>query len=467
MALSNKVLKGRNAAVRRSANFKFFIFVLVSGTLCFAAAASALYLVLRPQVLRIAVGPPGSDDVKLIQAMAQTFARERSQIRLSLVITDGELESISMLREAKIDLAVARGDLEMPADAQAVAIVRKNVVVLWTPLGQNVKGAKKAVAPKVKDLARLAGHKVAIIGRTQADVTLLRLIFVESGIPSEKVEIAQFGTNEIANMARDPTIDVFIAVGSLDSKITADALAATARSRGEPKFLSIDVADALVQKHPLYETAEIAASTFSTSPARPDEKIETVSLNHLIVARKSLAEESVGAFTRQLFAVRQSLLKELPGVGTIEKPNTDKDAAIPAHRGAAAYIDGTERTFVERYSDYMWGAVILLSGLGSAGAWLRSYLRRDEKTNNSVLRDRLKAMIPEARQSDSLEDLDRMQAEVDEILSDTLNCYDDGAIREGDLSAFGLLLEQFHHAANDRKATINSSMSGMERLRTR
>jgi TRAP transporter TAXI family solute receptor len=464
MAPSNEVREGKNAAVRRSANNKFFIFVLISGILLFAAAAGALYFVLRPEYLRIAVGPAGSDDVKLIQAMAQTFARERSHIRLSPIVTDGAIESISLMRQSKIDLAVARGDLEMPADAQSTAILRKNVVVLWTAPGPAAKGARK---PKIKDLAGLAGRKVGIVGKTSANVALLRVILTESGISPDKVEVVQFGTNEIAEMARDQTIDAFMAVGPLESKITAAAIAATARTRGEPKFLGIDVADALVQKHPLYQAAEIPGSTFSSAPARPDDKIETVSVNHLIVARKSLSEETVGAFTRQVFAVRQSLLKELPGVATIEKPNTDKDAAIPAHRGAAAYIDGTERTFLERYSDYMWGALILLSGLGSAGAWLRSYLKRDERTNNSVLRDRLKAMIPEARQSTSLEELDRMQAEVDEILGDTLNCYDDGAIAEGDLSAFGLLLEQFHHAVTDRKATINFPASELPRYRLR
>jgi TRAP transporter TAXI family solute receptor len=467
MAQSNDMPEGRNSAARRSANTKFFIFVLVSGLLCFAAAAAGLYLVLRPQTLRIAVGPPGSDDVKIIQAMAQTFARERSHVRLSPEITDGATESISMLRQARIDLAVARGDLDMPADAQSVAILRKNVVVLWTPAGQGSKGAKKGKGHKIKDLAGLAGHKIAIIGRTEANVKLLHVILGESGIAPEKVAIAQFGTGEIADMARDPTIDAFMAVGPLNSKITADAIAATARSRGEPKFLGIDVADALVQKHPLYEAAEIPGSTFSSSPARPDDKVETVSLNHLIVARKSASEETIGAFTRQLFADRQALLKEVPGVATIEKPDTDKDAAIPAHRGAAAYIDGTERTFLERYSDYMWGALLLLSGLGSAGAWLRSYFKRGEKANNSSLRDRLRAMIPQARQCTSMEELDKMQIEVDEILDDTLNCYDDGAIEEGDLSAFGLLLEQFHRAVADRKATINQPASELARFRTR
>ena len=43
-----------------------------------------------------------------------------------------------------------------------------------------------------------------------------------------------------------------------------------------------------------------------------------------------------------------------------------------------------------------------------------------------------------------------MQTEVDAIIRETLEAYDDGAIEEGDLSAFGLALEQFHRAVADR-----------------
>ena len=64
--------------------------------------------------------------------------------------------------------------------------------------------------------------------------------------------------------------------------------------------------------------------------------------------------------------------------------------------------------------------VLLLSGLGSAGAWFRSYLKRDEKTNNSSLRDRLRQMIPEARQATSVEELDQMQAAIREWLPGVL-----------------------------------------------
>ncbi len=79
------------------------------------------------------------------------------------------------------------------------------------------------------------------------------MILKESGINPDKVTISQFGTNQIGEMARDPSVDAFMAVGPLKSKITVDAIAATAAARGEPKFLPIEVADAIAKKNPIYE----------------------------------------------------------------------------------------------------------------------------------------------------------------------------------------------------------------------
>ena len=155
-----------------------------------------------------------------------------------------------------------------------------------------------------------------------------------------------------------------MAVGPLKSKITVDAIAATATARGEPKFLPIDVADAIAKKNPIYESEEIPASIFGSSPQRPEDKVDTVAINHLIIAPKSLSDTAVAAFARQLFTNRQQLARELPTASQIEKPDTDKDAALPAHAGAAAYIDGNERTFLEKYTDYIWFVVLIALGPG-------------------------------------------------------------------------------------------------------
>jgi TRAP-type uncharacterized transport system substrate-binding protein len=433
------------------------LLVLAAGFIVFCAAAGALYYVLRPIHLRIAVGPSGSDDHKVVQAIAEAFASESRTVRLLPITTPGAVEALGLLGAGKVDLAVGRVDLPMPADAQTIAIVRKNYVVLWSTSGLTAKNSKRKPAPKIKEIGDLSGHKVGVIGRTPANAALLRDVLSGSGLDANKVAIAQFGTDQIEDLARDPSLDAFMAVGPLDSKITSDAIAATARARGEPKFLAIEASEAIALKHPRYESEEISPSVFNPNPAWPDDKVETISVSHLIMATKALSETTAAAFFRQLFAVRQTVARQVPGAAHIAKPDTDKDTELQIHGGPAAVISGTERTFLDRYGDYFWFALLLLSGIGSAGAWLRHYLM-DEKQENSGHRKRILALVSRARTAESDQKLLEMQREVDAIISETLECYDDDAIEEEGLAAFALVLGLFDHAVIERRAALQASL---------
>ncbi len=433
--------------------------MLAVGTLVFAAASAGLTYVLRPATLRIAVGPPGSDDDKVVQALAQAFASESRSVRLSPVTTDGSAEALALVAAGKADLAIARADLEMPPDVQVVAILRKNSVVLWSPSGVATKVQKRKPEPKIKELDDLAGHRVGVIGRTPANAALLRLLLVSSGVPIDRVAVVQFGTDQIEELARDQTLDAFMSVGPLDSKITADAIAATSRLRGEPKFLAIEASEAIALRHPRYESAEIPPRVFNAKPAWPDDKVETIEVSHIIVAPKALPESTVAAFFRQLFAVRQVVARNLPGAAHITKPDTEKDGELPIHRGAAAVIDGTERTFLDKYSDYFWFALLILSGIGSAGAWLRRYLNREEREETSSHRNRILALVSKVRTAQSNEELLTMQREVDAIIHEALKCYDDNAIEDDELAAFGLVIELFNHATIERSMAFQKTNS--------
>jgi ABC-type nitrate/sulfonate/bicarbonate transport system substrate-binding protein len=174
-----------------------FFLVLAAGLLLFATLLGVAFIILRPTTLRIAVGPTGSDDQQLIQAMAQTFARDGGGVRLELVTTAGPVASIAALADGQADLAVARTDEEMPEGTMSVAIMRKNVVVLWAPLGPARKAVRKDKGSRVKTIEDLAGHKVGVVGRTQVNVNLFRVILKESGVDPDKVQVAQFGTDQI------------------------------------------------------------------------------------------------------------------------------------------------------------------------------------------------------------------------------------------------------------------------------
>jgi TRAP transporter TAXI family solute receptor len=445
----------------RSAKRKL-MFVTLAGILAVVGAvAGAYYFAMRPVTLRIAVGPANSDDLKVVQALTQAFSQAHSQIRLRPLQTDGAAASAKALADGNADLAIIRGDLDVPKNAQAVATLRKNVAVLWVP--PPMKGKGKKAGPKITKIPQLAGRRVGVVGRTPANVNLLKVILQQYGVDPNKVEIVQFPANEVAEAIRSQKADAYIAAGPVNSKITAEAITASTRDGGTPTFLAIDSAEAIAQNHPAYEASEIPAGAFGGSPDKPDDEVKTISFAHHIVARKGLSESTIAAFTRQLFAIRQSLMTEFPLAAKIETPDTDKDAVIPVHPGAAAFVDGEEKTFLDRYSDYIWWGLMGLSAMGSAGAWFAGYLKKDERNNNSSLRERLLEMLARARRSDSTEELDQMQAEADNILRDTLHCFEDGAIEEGALTAFNIALEQFHNAVADRKALLLSMPQNLQR----
>jgi len=438
------------------------MFVTLAGILALIGAlAGVYYFAMRPEILRIAVGPANSDDVRVVQALTQAFTQARGHVRLRPVQTDGASASAQALAEGKADLAIIRGDLEVPKNAQAVATLRKNVAVLWVP--PRVKGNAKKAGAKITKIAQLAGHRVGVVGRTPANVNLLKVILQQYGVDPAKVEIVQFPASEAVDAIRNQKADAYLAAGPVNSKITADAITASTRDGGTPTFLAIDSAEAIAQNHPVYEASEIPAGAFGGSPGKPEDEVKTISFSHHIVARKGLSESTIAAFTRQLFAIRQSVMKEFPLAAKIETPDTDKDAVIPVHPGAAAFVDGEEKSFLDRYSDYIWWGLMALSAMGSAGAWSAGYLKKDDRNNNSSLRDRLLEMIALARRSDSTEELDLMQTEADEILRDTLRCFDDGAIEEGALTAFSMALDQFHTAVADRRALLTSMPQNLQR----
>ena len=423
------------------------------------ALTAGYYYAVRPIPLRIAVGPANSDDLKVVQGLSHGFSAAHSQIRLRPIQTEGATASAQMIADGKADLAIVRGDLSVPKNAQAVATLRKNVAVLWVPAP--VKD-KKASA-KITKVSQLAGRRIGVVGRTPANIDLLKVILRQYGVDPNKVEIVQFPITEAVDAIRAQKADAYLAAGPVNSKITSEAIAASTRDGKAPTFLKIDSAEAIAQNNPMYEASEIPAGAFGGSPDRPEEEVKTISFSHHIVARKELSDATVAAFTRQLFAIRQAVMNEFPLAAKIETPDTDKDAFIPVHPGAAAFVDGEEKTFLDRYSDIIWWSLMALSATGSIGAWFAGYLKKDNRGNNAGLRDRLLDMIAAARHCDSPDELDHLQAEADGILRDTLHAFERGAVAEGALTSFNIALGQLHQAVADRRSLLMNIAHNLQR----
>jgi len=471
--------------------------VTIAGVLALAGlVAAAFYYSSQPTTLKIAVGPPNSEDVRVVQTIAQQLARERASIRLRILVKDGPIESSKAVDSGDADLAVVRRDRAMPQNGQAVAILRRNVVVLVAPpplppppaaatkakrptkkaaakdddgkkasakqKDKDDEGKKASAKEKDKDdepkklekIEELAGKRIAVIGRTEANVNLLNIILKQYEIAPDKVQVIQLDTTDVGPAIRESKVDAVMSVGPISSRITADAVAAAAREHEPPTFLAIDASEAIVQRFPVYESTEIPAGVFGGAPQRPAEAVETIGVSHYIVARRTLDESTVGDFARLLFGARQVLSNDLPSVAKIEAPDTDKDAAVAVHPGAAAYIDGEQKSFFERYNDWIYYGLMILSFLGSATAWLMNYSKVDDRVQKLHALDQLMALIRAAREAPDVPALDRLQAEADDILQAAIQQVENNALDQAGLQAFSLALQQTRGAIADRRALL-------------
>ena len=140
-----------------------WLMIIAAALLCGGAGTVAYLLLNQPTELTIAVGPPNSEDTRVVQSIAAQLSREQANIRLQIKIVDGgPPDAAAAIDNGQADLAVVRRDAGMPKNGQAVAILRKNVVVFIVPSppsrpkrnGQTAKGkaaakAKPAVKSKV------------------------------------------------------------------------------------------------------------------------------------------------------------------------------------------------------------------------------------------------------------------------------------------------------------------------------
>src|SRR4051812_35225813 len=212
--------------------------------MCAGIAGIVYYFLSQPETLRFAVGPPSSEDTKVVQAIAGQLARDRANIRLRINVLAGPAAAAAAIDKNEADLAVIRRDVGMPKDGQAVAILRKNVVVFIvpspasTPAGAKVKGKKTKAAPKAKEavdkIGGLVGRRLGVVGRSQNNIDLLKAILRQYNIGPDKIamlapddlakpndpakiNIIQLDTTNVSAAIRDSNPDVILAVGPVSS----------------------------------------------------------------------------------------------------------------------------------------------------------------------------------------------------------------------------------------------------------
>jgi hypothetical protein len=152
------------------------------------------------------------------------------------------------------------------------------------------------------------------------------------------------------------------------------------------------------------------------SPPIPDDDVTTLRVSFYLVARKSLDNDLIADFTQALMSARRDLLSEQPILAQVKAPDTDAGAYLPVHAGAAEYYNGTQQSFLDKWSNLIFLAPMALGALASvlAAAW--KFLRARESETKEAALDSLYALGRRIRNAEKESDLAEIESQIDEVL---------------------------------------------------
>jgi len=405
----------------------------------------AYQLYTRPSELMVAVGPAGSDDYVFLTALARRLTDSKAAVRLTILSRGNPIEAAQAFDRGQADLAVLRGDLPIPGSARAVAILQKSAVIIIAT-DKNKK--------TIENFGQLKKRKLGVIGIPGANDRLIDRLSAHYGLADTDITRIPLKREDAVEAIRTGRVDAVLGAGPLSGPTIANVNAAVAKAfRGVPSYIEID-AEAIAKSAPEYESEDIPKGTFRSSPANPDDDVTTLFFPHLLVAKSSLNEDTVAALTRLLFEARVPLQAEFPSAKLIEAASTDKDAAVPVHPGAAAYYDGSEKTFMERYGDAFFYGPMLLSLLGTAALGAYRFLSRDDTFELADRLRNLRRITNDAARAESVGEIAKLESELGGMFDDLVEKLARGGLQETEISTALMLFKHVSDTLAERRHTL-------------
>jgi len=399
----------------------------------------------RPTTLTIAVGSLDGEASRVVTALAGKLAQQKAPVRLSVVETGSALDAANAFSSGKVDLAVVRGDVGDLSHAQAVTVVTHAVALLVAPPGSSIS-----------DMAGLKRVAVGVVGG-EVNKRIIKALTDEYDLTRAGVTFKNLALTDVRHALETKEVRAILIMMPLSEKYLALLRGLFPQSaKSGPVLIAIEQAGAIAGKDRAYESFDVPKGTLRGSPPNPSDDLTTLRTSFYLVAQKKLDSDLITALTESLINARRDLLAEYPLLGQITTPDTDASAYIPVHPGAAAFYNGTQESFLDKWGNIIFLAPMILGGLASvlAAAW--KFLRAGTPLTREQALDALYALGRRIRVSGSEAELDEIEREIDRVLEAQRTERAVGDEAAGDLVALNVAAHRLENLIHDRRLAVAS-----------
>jgi TRAP-type uncharacterized transport system substrate-binding protein len=359
----------------------------------------------RPTTLTVTVGSLDGEAARIVSAIAGRLTAANATVRLRVVEVPSALQAAKAFSSGTTDLAVVRSDAGDLSQAQAVAVVAHPVAMLIAPPGSSIT----VVTDVKRGTIGVIGGEInqGIVGVLTDEYDLGRNVKFRDLNPTEARRALE--TKEVQA--------ILVVVPLVEKYLTLLRGLFHQNAKSAPTLVAIESAGAIAEKNHAYESFDVPKGTLRGSPPVPSEDLTTLRVTLYLVAKKQLDANVITAFTQALMNARRDLLSELPIVGQVAAAETEPDAFLPAHPGAAAFYNGTQLSFLDQWGNAIFLAPMILGGLISVLAAGWKFLRTDsEPATGEQALDQLYALGRRIRATEKQTELSDIEGEIDAVL---------------------------------------------------
>ena len=379
------------------------------------------------ETLIFAVGDGNGVEARFAAKLAAVLKNTNSRLRLKIVPSADNTKALAEFDRRQADLAVLRTDTKVPPRARALAVLEHDVLLLISP------GSKK-----IKSLGDLKKRKSAVLADSDNNAAFVRnlLEISDSSDAASRVQMAP-PNSTLDRLFASGGYGAVIAIAHA-STIVKDKRFEQYAKRGGFTLNAIDESKALARRNPGISVETLATGVLSSSPALPDDDLDTIGLQWLLVAQSRMSSTTAGDLARTIYENKTELALEDGFASRIEPADTDKDAFVVAHQGAAEYINDETKSFMEPYSDLLYLGAAALSVIGSIFAGVYTKITRIAPEKASELATAILDIGERMEHATTQDALDALQDELEAILRGAVIGLRDGTISSDGLDTFKL-----------------------------
>jgi TRAP-type uncharacterized transport system substrate-binding protein len=406
---------------------QMLLFALLTLILTIATVWGGRIWLRNSETLTFAVGNANGPEARFAAKLAAVLKNTSSRLRLKIVSNPDMAKALAQFDRREADLVMLRTDAKIPPRARALAILEHDVLLLISP------GSRK-----IKSLAELKKRKIAVLADGDNNAAFIRGILE---IPDSPEGIAR-----VQMAPANATLDKLFAGGGYGavaaiahaSAIIKDKTYEQYARRSQFTLNAIEEAKALARRNPGISEETLAKGMLSTSPEIPDDDLDTVGLQWLLVAQSRMSTATAGELARTIYENKAELALENGFASRIEPADVDKDAFIVAHPGAAEYINDDTKSFLDRYSDLLYLGAGALSIIGSIFLAIYTKVTRIAPEKAGEMATAILDIGERIAHANTMDALDALQDELEAILRGAVIGLRDGTISSDGLDTFKL-----------------------------